>query len=115
MIEFKKTLADFSAMIKERKLDKKLDIEIKKPDKYTMDDVVNIAAKMELRHQNAASMKSCMGVIRKVFRKAGDNKSTLKKLLTFVPNDAYGSVITGGFTLILGVGRSHSRLWLCRC
>ena len=93
-------------MIKERKLDKNLDIELKKPDKYTMEDVVAIATKMEARHKSAADMKSCMGVIRKVFRKAGDNKSTLKKLLTFVPNDAYGSVIMGGFTLILGVGTS---------
>ncbi|CAM1503809.1 Fc.00g014000.m01.CDS01 [Cosmosporella sp. VM-42] len=102
LTEFKKTLSGFTAMIKERKLDKKLDIELKSPDKYTMDDVVLIASKMEQRHEDVAKVKSCMGVIRKVFRKAGDNKSTLKKLLSFVPNDTYGTILLGGFTIILG-------------
>lgn len=90
-------------MIKDRKLDKKIDIEIKKPDKYTMEDVVLIATKMEKRHRDAANVKSCMGCIRKVFRKAGNNKTTFKKLLSFVPNDLYGTMIIGGFTMILGV------------
>ena len=37
------------------------------------------------------------------FRAAGKNASTFKKLLAFVPSDVYGSVICGGFTVILEV------------
>ena len=69
-----------------------------------MGDVLDIADKIEERHRNADKVKSSIGVIRKCFRFSGKYVGVMKKIADFVPDDVYGSVISGGFTLILGVG-----------
>ena len=90
-------------LLKSRRLDKKLDIVIKSPDEYDMSDVLHIAERIEQRHRNADKVKSSMGIICRCFRSAGKYVGVMKKLANFVPDDVYGSVISGGFTLILGV------------
>lgn len=65
--------------------------------------MIQIADKVYERHKNAEDVKSCTGAIRKCFRFVGKNASPLQGLLNFVPSDSYGSVISGGFTVILAV------------
>jgi hypothetical protein len=96
-------LQKFANTIKERGFEKRLRITLKDPKAYKMSDVLSIAEKIQEKHRDADKVKSAMGRIRKCFRFAEDNHGQLKRLLKFVPNDAYGTVISGGFTMILGV------------
>ena len=99
---FEGTLTAFSQTLKSRKLDIKYGIDIKDPKEYTMTDVLLITKKIYDEHESANS-RGCMSVIRKCFQATVKHEGTLTNLLTFVPTDVYGSVLCGGFTLILGV------------
>jgi hypothetical protein len=87
----------------ERKKDRYPSFKIKQPNEYTFRDVWEIAEKLGDKHRNAEHVRHEMRFIHKFFRKAGENSSALKRLLAFVPDDTYGSVICGGFTVILGL------------
>lgn len=67
-----------------------------------MNDVLNIVECIKKKHSEAENVKSCSGAIRRFFRFAGKNSGALKTLLGFAPDDIYGSVITGGLTMIVG-------------
>ncbi|KAG8161088.1 hypothetical protein KVR01_009352 [Diaporthe batatas] len=99
--EFEETLERFSKRLEKNDLARKIDITLKKPGEYNLKDVLQIADKVCERHKNADDVKSCTGAIRKCFRAVGKNASPLQCLLNFVPSDAYGSVISGGFAVIL--------------
>lgn len=100
---FEQTLERFSQTLEKHDLAKKMDITLKKPNEYTLTDVIRIADKVYEKHKTAADVQSCTGVIRKCFRFVGQNASPLQCLLKFVPNDPHGSIIYGGFTVILAV------------
>jgi hypothetical protein len=108
--QFERTLQKFAATIKERGLDGKLNIDLKDPKAYSMSDVLSIAVKIQEKHRDADEVKTAMGRIRKCFRFAEDHHGQLKRLLKFVPNDTYGTVISGGFTMILGVSSLPEKL-----
>jgi hypothetical protein len=93
----------------------KIDIPLKKPSEYNLKDVLQIADKVYERHKNAGDVKSCTGAIRKCFRFVGKNSSPLQSLLEFVPSDSYGSVISGGFTVILAVRSTPPSCEITQC
>ncbi|KAK9776801.1 putative Fungal STAND N-terminal Goodbye domain-containing protein [Seiridium cardinale] len=99
---FKQTLALFQKNLIQRKVDQKYEIEIKDANSYTLEDVLKIAQTVQKKHKDADQVHSCMGRLKKFFHATGRNATTFKKLLAFVPDDVYGSVICGGFTVILG-------------
>ncbi|KAH8887910.1 hypothetical protein GQ53DRAFT_844008 [Thozetella sp. PMI_491] len=101
MAQLKKTLSNFVATIKERGFDKKLNITLKDLDQYNLADVIDISDRIAERHRNADKAGGCMGLIRKCFHFAGKNRSMFHKVLECIPEDIYGSVISGGFTIIL--------------
>lgn len=111
--KFKETLALFQKNLVDRKVDRRYEIEIKDANSYTLQDVLQIAKIVQKKHSDADQVHSCMGRLKKFFHATGRNASTFKRLLTFVPDDVYGSVICGGFTVILGVciGLLCYRLW----
>jgi hypothetical protein len=102
MLEFQMTLRKFHEHLEKRK-DKDNSIKLKNPSDYTFKDVLEITTKLHEDHKSAGQVKTCMGLVRRLFRGAGENSSTLERLLAFVPNDTYGSVICGGFSMILSV------------
>jgi len=108
MKQFQDTLTSFCTTLKKRKLDSKLGIEIKEPKDYTMQDVLLIAARINSEHEDSGTT-GCMRIIRKCFNAAENHEGTLNNLLSFAPTDIYGSVLCGGFTLILAV--SSKRLF----
>lgn len=79
-------------------------------DQYGFEDVVNIATKLKDRHEDVDQVKTCMNRIRSGFRSIGRKKGVLANMLSFAPNDSYGIVICGGFTVILGVRSSDTAL-----
>lgn len=105
--KFKITLAAFQENLVDRKVDQKYEIEIKDSTSYTLEDVLKIAQTVQKKHKDADKIHSCMGRLKKFFHATGRNATTFKKLLAFVPDDVYGSVICGGFTVILGVCYYH--------
>lgn len=106
--QFNLTLAAFQQNLIDRMVDTRFAISIKDIQDYTLDDVLQIANTVQQRRKKLDNVNKCTKRIKKFFRAAGKYASTFKKLLAFVPSDAYGSVICGGFTLILEV-------WIVRC
>lgn len=100
--KFKETLALFQKNLVDRKVDRRYEIAIKDANSYTLQDVLQIAKIVQKKHSDADQVHSCMGRLKKFFHATGRNASTFKRLLAFVPDDVYGSVICGGFTVILG-------------
>jgi hypothetical protein len=112
--QFQITLAAFQKNLVGRKIDQRYEVDIKDATDYTLNDVLRIAQTVQQKHKDADKVHSCMGRIRKFFRATGKNSSTFKKLIeAFAPNDIYGSVICGGFTVILGVRSQLVLMWCC--
>jgi hypothetical protein len=103
MGKFKLTLESFCKTLRKRDIAMQLGITIKEPEQYTLHDVLDTALKLQQKHENNEQTPSYLRVIRKCFKQAVNHKGSLHSLLSFVPNDSYGSVICGGFTIILGV------------
>lgn len=103
MKEFQDTLKRFSVTLKSRKIFKKLGVEIREPGDYNLDYVLSIAKLIEERREGADNTRDCKRFIRKCFRGAAKHKDVLTGIISMAPSDIYGSVISGGFTLILAV------------
>ncbi|KLU85595.1 hypothetical protein MAPG_04618 [Magnaporthiopsis poae ATCC 64411] len=106
--KLKARLADFSSRI--HGLDARLNIDQKRPEEYNMNDVLNIVECIKKKHSEAENAESFLGAIRRLFRSAGRHSGALKTLMGFAPDDIYGSVITGGLTMILGAIERADRL-----
>lgn len=103
MQQLESSLANLNETIRKRKYDKKLNITLKELRAYKMNEVLEIATKIETEHRNAGKAKTAMGLIRRCFRSVGDDPGNMKRFLNFVPGDVYGSVISGSFAMVLGV------------
>jgi hypothetical protein len=101
--ELQDTLQSFCTILKKRKLDIKLGINIKDPKDYTFEDVLSIASKIYNKQERSSDTRSCMNAIQRCFRVVAKNESALTSLLSLAPTDVYGSVLSGGFTVILAV------------
>lgn len=104
--EFKKTLETFKKTLKSNRVGEKLNVELK--DQYGFEDVMDIATRLKESHEGDGSVSSCMTKIKAAFRYIGKRKGVLANLARFAPNDSYGVVLCGGFTVILGVSLSSS-------
>jgi hypothetical protein len=113
LVRFRQTLQRLVAVLQERGVNKELGIEIKNPgDGFTFDYVLGIANRLQEGRENALQMKTCKTFIRRCYRKVEGSRGVIGGILEMVPNDAYGSVISGGFTLIMAVSKLQDALWL---
>lgn len=106
-LEFEKALRELCGLIKKHQ-GSGLDLEIKSPTDYKVEDVLEIVEKIAKKHRGEEKIEGFRGKVRRLFLTVGSNKSILDNLISFVPNDSYGSIISGGFTIILGVSQ-HGR------
>ncbi|RSL48350.1 hypothetical protein CEP54_012953 [Fusarium duplospermum] len=95
------TLAHKGVVFEERKVDAQLNITIKDPSEFTCDYVLQLIDKIQERRDNATMTSSCKNFVRRCYRKVEDNRGAIEGFLTMIPNDAYGSVISGGFAMIM--------------
>ncbi|KAM7212415.1 hypothetical protein V8F06_012184 [Rhypophila decipiens] len=107
MAKFQHTLQSFVRLLRERNVDNELNVEIKDPEDLTMADALEIIGKIQ-EGRNSKQVKSCKDFIHKCYRKAESKRAVAEAVLTMIPNDAYGSVISGGFTLILAAVEKHA-------
>ncbi|KAK4443249.1 hypothetical protein QBC34DRAFT_443561 [Podospora aff. communis PSN243] len=113
MVKFQQTLERLTAILKTRNVEKELQIDaIKSPNdpSFNLEYVLSITNKLQEGRENAVYAKTCKGFIRRCYRKAERHlqKDTVQGILGLVPNDVYGSVISGGFTLILAAVEKHA-------
>lgn len=103
MQDFSKTMDEFTKLMKERRLDQKLELPLKNPRGYSIQDLLSITSKLQVNHENCTGLNPCLRAIRKFFRLGGDHSSTLQAFLKLAPSESYGSVICGGIAMILAV------------
>lgn len=104
--DFKKTLETFKKTLRRNRVGEKLNVQLK--DNYGFEDVMDIATKLKDSHESDSSVGTCMAKIKSAFKTIGKRKGVLANLLSFAPNDSYGIILCGGFTVILGVSLSNS-------
>lgn len=101
MLKFRSTLANFAAMLKDRNVGSKLNVVIKDPSEFTMDYILEIINGLGKASEHPSKTTLCKKFIKSCYRKVEGNKDVIEGFLTMIPDDIYGSVISGGFTLIL--------------
>lgn len=105
MEKFQETLKRFTKTLQERKIFKDVKIEYRDPADYDLAYVLNIAELVQEHKEGLENTRMVKDFIRKCFRGVSKHKNTITAILSMVPTDAYGSVISGGFSLILVVSR----------
>ncbi|KAJ2988901.1 hypothetical protein NUW58_g3737 [Xylaria curta] len=105
-LAFQQRLEGFACMLKERNVDQELRIQIKDPKDFDLAYVLDLIDKIE-KHRD--KKRPYRAFFRKCFRKIEDNKVVIEGILSFVPDDVYGSLISGGFTLILASIEKHTK------
>jgi hypothetical protein len=113
MVKFQQTLERLTTVLKTRNVDKELQIDaIKSPSDpgFNLEYVLTITNKLQEGRENALYAKTCKGFIRRCYRKAERHlqKDSVEGILSLIPNDMYGSAISGGFTLILAAVEKHA-------
>ncbi|KAI1083012.1 hypothetical protein F5B20DRAFT_528212 [Whalleya microplaca] len=108
MVTFRQTLQRLVVILKDRNVDIPLDISIEKPSNLTIDGVLKIVNKIEEGRNNSAKIRSCKNFIRRCYRKVEDNRDVIGTIITMLPTDSYGSLISGGFTLIMVAVEKHA-------
>ncbi|KAI1753756.1 hypothetical protein F4782DRAFT_529174 [Xylaria castorea] len=104
-LDFQQRLEEFAYMLKRRNVDKELRIEIKNPKDFDLPYILEIIDRIE---KHSAMKRPYKAFVRKCFRRIEDNKAIIKGIISFVPDDVYGALISGGFTLILAGLEKHT-------
>lgn len=102
--EFEALLIKFTKLIDGRQFENKFGIKSKSLQEYKIQDVLEIAEKVQTKHDSISKFREHTAVFRKCFAAFGRNQGAVDNLLNIIPNDSYGSIIFGEFTLILTVG-----------
>ncbi|GAB1312063.1 hypothetical protein MFIFM68171_02273 [Madurella fahalii] len=105
--KFKETLKNFTQILQSRSVFKKLGIEAPDPAKFDLNYVLKIAALIQEHKDGSEDTQIIKKFVRKCFRGATQNKAAITALLSMIPTDIYGSVISGGFSLILAAVENH--------
>lgn len=100
---FRRTLQKLVAVLRERNVNTELNIDIKDPSEFTCEYVLQIINKIGENRDSATKTRSCKNFARKCYQKVEDNRRAIEGFLTMIPSDAYGSVISGGFAMIMAV------------
>lgn len=106
------SLQNLALILKTRKVDQELQITIKEPKEFTVEYVLDIISKIGRGQESKGRLKLCKDFVRRCHRKVEDNKAVVEGLLGMIPTDIYGSVLSGGFALILAVSEPPSCIML---
>lgn len=110
MRDFQKTLTRFTEILQKRKVFTKLGIPSRDPQNFDLDYVLSLAIRISERRDTDEETLICKRFVRKICQKTTKHKNVLSGLIGLAPSDIYGSVISGGFTLILAASRSSPSL-----
>src|SRR5262245_6595172 len=103
MEKFQETLKRFTKTLQSRNIFKKMGLEPRDPADYDINYVLKIAELIQEHKEGSKNTKTIKKFIQKCFRGVHRHKTAIRGLISMVPDDVYGSVISGGFSLILAV------------
>lgn len=109
MEDFRQTLTRFNEMLEKKKLFSSLGIPVRNPEDFDIDYVLTIAERISERNHKSDELNTCKRFARHICHKAVKNKNVLSGLIGLAPTDAYGSLISGGFTIVLAVSATRPR------
>ncbi|KAF7956721.1 hypothetical protein EAE96_004051 [Botrytis aclada] len=101
METFSGTLKKFAAILRERKVDSNLKIVIRDPSEFDLQYVLGIVNNLSEGGDSSSKTGLFKKFIHSCYQKVENNKAVIEGILSLIPSDIYGSVISGGFTLIL--------------
>lgn len=107
LAQFRQTLESFTHTLQSRGIFTRLGIEPCDPAKCDIHYVLKVAKAIRERKEGSRDTRSIKRFMERCSKRAAANKATISALLSMVPNDIYGSVISGGFSLILTVRGSR--------
>ncbi|KAI0844816.1 hypothetical protein F5Y00DRAFT_266238 [Daldinia vernicosa] len=108
---FLRTLKNFVSILRDRKIESELNIVIKDPSEtheFTFEYVLGIIDKIGESRNNSTKTRSCKNFIRRCYHKLEDNRDVFEGILDMIPDDIYGSILSGGFALILAAVEKHA-------
>ncbi|KAI0381927.1 hypothetical protein F5Y04DRAFT_288095 [Hypomontagnella monticulosa] len=108
MVKFQQTLKILVATLKERKIDTELGISIQDPSEFTLEGILSIINRIK-ESKNDAKTRTCKNFARRCYRRFEDNRDVVDAVLSMLPNDIYGSVISGGATLIMAAVETRAK------
>ncbi|KAI4601826.1 hypothetical protein KJ359_010691 [Pestalotiopsis sp. 9143b] len=96
------TMRRLVTTLKKAHVEERLGVTLKDPSEFDVEYILGIVGKLR-DAKDAPSTKSCKNFIRSCYRRVEDNRGVIGEILEMVPGDIYGSVLSGGFSLILTV------------
>ena len=105
---FRQKLQQFTVLLRSRKVDSQLNISIEDPSQFTVYGILEIINKIGDGCGHRGKTAICKNFVRRCYRKVEDNRDVIGDILTMLPSDIYGSLISGGFTLVMAVSPSRA-------
>ncbi len=101
--KFYETLKNLTVNLQKKNVFDKLGLQARDPSEYTLEYVLSLAETINDKRTEGEDASTCKKFIKSCFRSINKRSGTIAGLIDMVPKDIYGSVISGGFTLILTV------------
>lgn len=94
-------LKDFTRSVESRKAFKRLGVE--KAATCDLDYIFSLARAAVEQRDGTGNWKACKDFARKCFKSASKTDTALGAIMSIIPSDVYGSLISGGVMTILAV------------
>ncbi|KAJ4018797.1 hypothetical protein NW752_005925 [Fusarium irregulare] len=104
---FKEILSRFQKNLQERAIFKKLDLPDRDLSQYDLKYVIEVAKRIKDHRDHVENTKRCRGFMQKCAESINGRRRAIGGILSMIPSDVYGSVICGGFGLILLAAETH--------
>jgi hypothetical protein len=108
VVKFQVTLKNFTKTLQSRKMFKNLQLEPRDPANYDLEYVLKVASMVQEHKEGLENTQTIKKFVRRCCKEATENNTMLKGFLSMIPSDTYGSVLSGGLTLILAVRQRAS-------
>ncbi|KAF5661964.1 hypothetical protein FCIRC_11662 [Fusarium circinatum] len=104
---FKATLQRFNNTLEKQNIFKKLNLSSRDPTTYDINYVIEVAKKIKDHRDHVENTHTCRSFMQKCAESIASRRRGIGGILSMIPSDAYGSMISGGFSLILLAAEVH--------
>lgn len=104
---FQDTLKKFIQNMETRQAFRRLGVDLQDPSRCDLEYVFDVAKTAVEKRDGTGSQRACKEFARSCLRNANRRDTALGAIMSMIPGDIYGSVLSGGVMTILAV--SHSK------
>ncbi|KAF5635829.1 hypothetical protein F52700_5141 [Fusarium sp. NRRL 52700] len=104
---FEATLKRFNDTLDKQGIFKKLNLSTRDPTTYDINYVIEVANKIKNHRDHVENTHKCRSFMQKCAESIASRRRGISGILSMIPSDAYGSMISGGFSLILLAAEVH--------